>query len=357
MTTRRLSSDTGAQVGGGPVLAETSDGSAQADSGHAVLDGTTATKEDGDAAGGLPVSVEHAGGATTTSETSDSNTQGRADEAVLDGMPPTKDDGGATSRPVDAGAKQVGAIQQGSASINAGTTTSEDGVKQPAATTVPNCPPLIDAVIAQSSPATAAAVDSTDQNSNRAGKAEEVEKNEAADANDSTAGGVGENLPATETAPKSFGGGVGKGEAQIIVSGTENEEVSETTKAPQGQEEREEDEEEEAEKQFQERRKEGGGGDGEPNSAESRWSRSPEGSTTSIPDGAAVERVAKIADAPMDGGGRGRYESVDGETLLGKLLDESDPSAMFEDDHEKLLRKLMRVRDDEIVSNPQAYGN
>ncbi|CAB1110789.1 unnamed protein product [Ectocarpus sp. CCAP 1310/34] len=61
--------------------------------------------------------------------------------------------------------------------------------------------------------------------------------------------------------------------------------------------------------------------------------------------------TASSTDAGADGRGRDRYESVDGEALLGKLLDEDAPSAAFEDDHQKLLHKLMRVRDDEYVSD------
>lgn len=63
-------------------------------------------------------------------------------------------------------------------------------------------------------------------------------------------------------------------------------------------------------------------------------------------------------DAGANGRGRDRYESIDGEALLGKLLDEDAPSAAFEDDHQKLLHKLMRVRDDEYVSDvPDSLKN
>ncbi|CAM9487824.1 unnamed protein product, partial [Ectocarpus fasciculatus] len=69
--------------------------------------------------------------------------------------------------------------------------------------------------------------------------------------------------------------------------------------------------------------------------------------------------TASPADAGANGRGRDRYESIDGETLLGKLLDEDAPSAAFEDDHQKLLHKLMRVRDDEYspLSSPSSSSS
>lgn len=44
-----------------------------------------------------------------------------------------------------------------------------------------------------------------------------------------------------------------------------------------------------------------------------------------------------------------QYDDIDEDELLDKLLDETAPSQMFEDDHQKLLQKLMRSRDDDQV--------
>lgn len=44
-----------------------------------------------------------------------------------------------------------------------------------------------------------------------------------------------------------------------------------------------------------------------------------------------------------------QYDDIDEDELLDKLLDETAPSEMFEDDHQKLLQKLMRSRDDDQV--------
>lgn len=94
---------------------------------------------------------------------------------------------------------------------------------------------------------------------------------------------------------------------------------------------------EELEQQCQESGDEDGG-----NGCSERGS--PEINTTST-------AVVAVEDVNVKHFGRGRHESLDGETLLGKLLDGREPSAMFEDDHEKLLQKVMRVRDDEHVSD------
>ena len=357
MTMTRPSSDSGVQVGGGPVLVETSDGSTQADSGDAVVDGTLTTKEDGDGAGRSSVAVEAAGQATegaaaggnaasvTTAPVmiSDGNTQ-QADsgDAVADGTPATRIGGIATGRQIAAVADHVTTLQERSTTSNVGTMDSEDQVTQPADNATPNSPPSIDAEIAQSAPATTTATYSTDQNSSHAAQAQQEE---VANASAPSMGGIGEKPQAKETTAKYVGGRDSRGKVQVIVSGTEKEDASGVKKEhDEGQEEVEQEEEEgEEEEGTGEEGKHHDGGGRERNSAESRWSSSPE-------SGTAVEKVATIAGANMDGGGRGRYESVDGETLLGKLLDEDAPSAMFEDDHENLLRKLLRVRDDDHVS-------
>lgn len=67
-------------------------------------------------------------------------------------------------------------------------------------------------------------------------------------------------------------------------------------------------------------------------------------------------RCSPVASPVTIATGRDRYESIDGETLLGKLLDESAPSTAFEDNHQQLLNKLMRVRDDDKAGGVNGSG-
>lgn len=292
-------------------------------------------------------------------------------EASDGGSPATQDgDGGVipSAATVAAGDEKGPQIRERSVGGNTDPNDNEHAAKQPLPTAEPNKSPSIDVAAAKTAIATTSAPVPTDQNSSDTMQGQKVgeEIGNAVDLegpldSDDGVEEVSENAPNMVTKVESNGEDGGKRDAQLSVPDADVQEVWEKeadgstlmgrgehqgesgtkTKEKEEQGEREK----ELDQQLQERREEdGGGGGSERRSTDTGWSSSPETDATSTTSGAVVE------DANVKSVGRDRFESLDGETLLGKLLDERAPSAVFEDDHQKLLQKLMRVRDDERVS-------
>lgn len=273
-------------------------------------------------------------------ETSDDGTQ-----ADYDGVAATND--------ADIAVSPVVAPEQPRDSSNAESNNGNTAVEQPEPSKAPF-------VAAAETPSTAAAEDKSkgitaEEESNGTLQAQEVAEglDSRADQDGSasttaimeeTDGMVPAKIPETVEDPR--GGGVLEPEREEHVVGSsivetrETKDTSATTKGEGGKEnggKEEGDEVAEQGERMENRVQEDD--DTEHRSTDSWESRGRDTST------------ASPTDAGADGRGRDRFESIDGEALLGKLLDEDAPSAAFEDDHQKLLHKLMRVRDDEYVSD------
>lgn len=336
--------------------------------------------------GGASVSAETVGSATeqtnrrdsivgTTRKSSrDSGVQvesGPAPVEVSDGGPPPTRDGDGVVIPsvatVTAGAEKDLQIQEGSDSSNAHPNNREHAAKQPLPSIESNNSPSIDVAAAAKSGATTSAAAPNDGKPNDSTQGQNVGEevgsivdDEGPLDTDATAveeAGEGVSHVATEGKRHSADGGEHDPRLGITESGIQ--EVWE--KEPDGstlmgwkehqdasstdtKERREQgDREEELERRMEKTRDDGGNDYSKRTTTQTEWSSSPKINTTNA-------AVAAVEDANVKRGGRDRYESLDGEALLGKLLDDTAPSAMFEDDHQKLLQKVMRVRDDEHVS-------
>ena len=327
--------------------------------------------------GGPSVSAETVGTATeedvmsTTRKSSrDSGTQVERGPAVVeasDGGSPATQEGEGVVIPsvatIVAGAESDPQAREASGGSNARANNSEQTAKQSVPSAEPNTPPSIEvAAAAETTTSTTSAAVTADERSNDTTQAQNEREEddsivgrEGSLDNDATiVEEAGEDVSnvATEVESKSEDGG--ERDARLGIPDTGTQEVVEkeadgstlmepeehqdanSTNAKESKYQRER--EEELEQQLEEGRDgDGDSGGSERGSTETERPSSPKVSTTST----AVVAVEK---------GRERYESLDGEALLGKLLDDSAPSAMFEDDHQKLLQKVMRVRDDEYVS-------
>lgn len=312
-TTKVSRRNSGVQVGDVPVLVETSDGGTQAttDSSDVVNSTTSMAEDDGVAAVAADAAVV----------------------VVAEEVPPT---------------------EEGSSS-GSNNNNTKNAVDEPASTarSEPNKAPSIDGAVAQiTAGTTASPVNISSENeTQKLEVAQGLRKSESQEVPADTStrvGGAGETVLTEKEGVRSgrepdagiIVGGVGDTEEE---NGTDSPKVIERREDKNGaKQEKHQPEEEELGQQSQERRNEDDDGS-ERSSTENRTSCSPEDST---PTNVAAENGNDNANRP----GRNRYESIDGETLLGKLLDESAPSAMFEDDHESLLRKVIRARDEEYVS-------
>lgn len=273
---------------------------------------------------------------TTRKSSKDMGSQvGSGPVEVSDGGPPVTQDGEGAVIPsvttVAAGAERGSEIQEGPVSSDAGPSNSEQAVKQllPSVGTSSSSSIDVGMAAAKNTAATSSAAVPTEETTNGATKGQEV--GEAVDnavdregpaENGATMAEAGENAPNMATGAESNNSEDG-GEGEAHPSAP-NEGVQET---------------------WEKETEEHGGGGSERRSTDTGRSSGPVKITTSTTAGAAVE------DANAKSVGRDRYESLDGETLLGKLLDSRASSAVFEDDHQRLLQKVMRVRDDEHVSH------
>eukprot|EP00752_Nemacystus_decipiens_P003048 g2825.t1 len=326
----------------------------------------------GVSASDAPCSIDNRGGepsvVSTRKLSKDSETQeGSAPMLVeaSDGGPPATQDGDGVVIPSDAivatGDEGDPRLQKGSDSSNVRLHNSDQAAKQLVSSVEPTTSPSIDMAAAENTTAMTSAAVPTETNLNdttqgQVGREDgNVAGHQEALDNDATAEEAREDASniATEVERNRENGGEREGRLSVSYScdtrvvakeaddstlvGWEEHQDASSMNAKEGNEQR--DMEEELEQQLEERRDEDGDyGGNKRSSAETGWSGSLDVNPTSTI--AAVERTHTRV-------GRERYESLDGEALLGKLLDDRVSSAMFEDDHRKLLQKVMRVRDNE----------